>query len=253
MGSRGAPRRHPPRGGPDGLRSARIERGPGGAGGSEVVEDRLEHRPQDEQLPDYATPLESDGRGSCTAGHHPSGDGFLLAELATLDELLRKRNAAWKELVRRLDALRREIAVTNAQVQRSRSLAARRASRDGDDDQGARPSAPARDEARATRLTQEFEAALRETEERRVALHAEMDDLRRRRLAQLRRLPAAISRAYQSLVDAGRLPAIAAVAKGACGGCESPLPQSVIEALSHGAVAVCARCERLLRSLEGGK
>lgn len=215
------------------------------AGGSEVVEDRLERPPQDEQLADHAAPLRSDARGS-TVGHHPSGEGLLLAELASLDESLRERGSAWKELARRLDALRREIAVTNAQVQRSRSLAACKASRDDDTDQGARPSAPNRDDARATRLTQEFEAALRGTEERRVALHAEMDDLRRRRQALLQRLLAPLSRAYQSLTDAGRRPAIAAAAKGTCGGCESPLPGSAIEALGHGAVVVCARCERLL-------
>jgi len=131
----------------------------------------LEHRPQDEQLADHATPLQSDGRGSRTAGHHRSGDGLLLAELAGLDELLRERGGAWKELVGRL---------------------------------------------------------------------------------LLQRLPASVSLAYQSLVDAGRLPAIAAVAKGVCGGCESPLTEPVIEALSRGAVAVCARCERLLRPCEGG-
>jgi len=213
----------------------------------------LEHQPQDEQLADHATARESDGRGSRTAGHHPSGDGPLLAELAGLDELLRERGAAWKELVGRLDALRREIAITSAPVQRSRSLAARKKPQDDDADQEARPSAPTPDEARATRLKQEFEAALRETEERRVALHGEMDDLRRHRQALLGRLPAPLSLAYQSLADAGRLPAIAAVAKGTCGGCESPLSESVIEALSHGAVAVCARCERLLRPSVSGK
>lgn len=213
----------------------------------------MEHRPQDEPLPDHATPLESNGRGSRTTGHHPSGDGLLLAELADFDELLRERGAAWKELVRRLDALRREIAVTSAQVQRSRSLAARKASRDGDADQEARPAAPTRDEARATQLTREFEAALRETEKRRVSLHSEMENLRRRRQALLGRLPAALSRAYRLLADAGRGPAVAAVADGVCGGCESSLPESVIEALSHGAGAVCARCERLLRPSGGAK
>ena len=196
--------------------------------------------------------LESNGRGGHTARHDPSGDGVLLAELAGLDELLRERGAAWKDFVRRLDTLRREIAVTSAQVQRSRSLAARRASRDGDAEE-ARLSAPDRDEARATRLTQEFEAALQETEERRVGLHAEMDDLRRRRQALLRRLPVPLSRAYQSLADAGRVPAVAAVTDGVCGGCASPLPESVVEALSCGAVAVCARCDRLLRPSAGGK
>lgn len=215
------------------------------AGGSEVVGERLEHQPQHEQLADGA-PLQSEARGRRTAGDHPSGDGLLLAELAALDETLRERGAAWKDLVRRLDALRREVAVTNAQVQRSRSLAARKASRDDDTDRGARPSAPNRDEARAMRLTHEFETALRWTDERRVALHAEMDDLRRRREPLLRRLPAPLAHAYQSLTDAGRRPAIVAARKATCGGCESPLSGPAIEALDHGAVVVCADCERLL-------
>lgn len=100
---------------------------------------------------------------------------------------------------------------------------------------------------------QEFEAALRDIEEPRVALHAAMDDLRRRRQALLRRLPASLSSAYQSRADAGRLPAIAAVVKGTCGGCESPLPESVIEAFSHGADGVCASCDRLRCPSEGGR
>ena len=92
----------------------------------------------------------------------------------------------------------------------------------------------------------DFEAALRETEERRLAFHAEMEGLRRRRKALLRCLPASISRAYQALADASRVPAIAAVANGACGSCEAPLPEFVIGALSQGAVVACARCGRLL-------
>lgn len=207
----------------------------------------MEHWLQDQQPAGHATARESAGRGSRAGGPDPSGDG-LLAELARLDELLQERGAAWKELVRRLDALRREIVVTSTQVQRSRSLAAREASLlDGDADQEARPLPPSRDEARATGLKQEFEVVLREAEERRVALHAEMDDLRRHRQALLKRLPAPLSLAYQSLADTGRVPAIAAVAKGACGGCGSPLTESVIDTLRHGAVAVCARCERLLQ------
>ena len=86
-----------------------------------------------------------------------------------------------------------------------------------------------------------------DTEQRRLALHAEMDDLRRRQEAILRLLPVAISRAYQSLLDGGPAPAIAVVANGACGGCEAPLPEFVIEALSEGDVMACARRERLLR------
>jgi predicted nucleic acid-binding Zn-ribbon protein len=96
-------------------------------------------------------------------------------------------------------------------------------------------------------LTQEFEAALRETELRRVGLHAEMDDLRRREQTLLQRLPDSVSRAYESLRSRGCTPAVVAVANGACDGCEAPLPESVIDALSQGAVVVCARCERFLR------
>jgi hypothetical protein len=211
------------------------------------------HRPLDAQATDQTAPLESDGRGSRTAERQPSGDALVLQELAGLDELLRGRDAAWKELVRRLDSLRREIAVTSAQVQRSRTLAVRKASRDGDADQGAGPPTSSRDEARAPELTKEFEAALRDTEGQRLVLHAEMDDLRRRRQGLLRRLPAPISRAYQSLVDVGCMAPIADVTGSVCGGCESPLPHFVIETLSHGAVAICARCERLLGVFGSGR
>jgi len=170
----------------------------------------------------------------------------LLANLAGIDDLVLERDAQWKGLAQHLDALRREIAVTSAQLQKSRSLAARKASRDDDGGQGARSPAPTREEESAPQLMLAFEATLRETEVRRIAFHAEMDDLRRRRQALLQRLPASVSLAYQSLAAAGRLPVIAAAVKGACSGCESPLPEPVIEALSHGAAAACAHCERLL-------
>lgn len=210
------------------------------------MEDPLEAPPPAEEIDGPEEPSRSRGlEGSAAQPPTSADDGLLLVELAGIDELLRDRAAAWKELVRRLEGLRQEIAVASAQVQRSRSLV-RQKPRDDDADQGARLSAPARDEARAGRLTLEFEAALRDTEQRRVGLHAEMDDLRRRRAARLRQLPASISRAYRSLTDGGRTPAIAAVAKGACIGCGAPLPDVVIEALGQGAVVACARCQRLL-------
>lgn len=223
-----------------------VEEGVGPRDGARLVGDELEQPAADGQLSDPAAPRESAGPGGRPERHRANADERLLAELAKIDELALERDAEWKRLAQRLDALRREIATTSAQIQRSRSLAAHMPSRDEDADEVARQSARTRDEDRGVRLMQGFEAALREAEERRVAFHAEMEDLRHRRQALLRRLPAAISRPYQSLADAGRVPAIAAVAKGICGGCESPLTESVIEALSHGAVAVCARCERLL-------
>jgi hypothetical protein len=214
----------------------------------------LEQHPPDGHGSDQAAPPASDSPGSRAARDHTSEDGRVLADLAKIDELLREREASWKGLVQRLDGLRREIAVLGAQVQRSRSLATRGAPREDDGHQGEKPSsAPDRHEARSSRLMQEFETALRETEARRGALHAEMDDLRLRRQALLGSLPASISRAYQSLADTGRVPAVAVVANGVCSGCGSPVPASVAEALSHEAAAVCARCERLLRPFEGGK
>jgi predicted nucleic acid-binding Zn-ribbon protein len=177
-------------------------------------------------------------------GGREAKTGGLLAELATLDEQMSERDAAWRQLVRRLDTLRREIAVAGTQVQSSRALAAREATRA--DDHEIKPAAPPREEARFARLTEDLDAALRATEEGRVALHAQMDALRGRRQDLLRRLPVPLARAYQSLADAGCKPAIAGIANGVCGGCEAPLPEVVVEALGQGAVVVCARCERLL-------
>lgn len=214
-------------------------------GGVALVGDELEQPAADTQLSDHASPSESAGRGGCVAGHPASEDGRLLANLAGIDELVLERDVEWKGLAQHLDALRREIAVTSARLQRSRSLAARKPSRDDDGGQGRSP-APTREEERAPQLMLKFEARLRETEVRRIAFQAEMDDLRRRRQALLQRLPASVSGAYQSLAAEGRLPVIAPAVKGACGGCESPLPDSIIEALSHGAAAACAHCERLL-------
>ena len=179
-------------------------------------------------------------------GPGPGGDGLLLAELAGLDERLRERGAAWEELVRRLDGLRREVAVAGAQLQRSRSRALGQAPPADDGAGEPRLPAPDRDVERPTRLTREFEAALRETEERRLALHAEMEDLRHRRRSLVERLPAALARAWRSLVAASRVPAVAAVANGTCGGCRSPLPEATIDALGDGGVAECPGCERLL-------
>ena len=79
-----------------------------------------------------------------------------------------------------------------------------------------------------------------------MAIHAEMESLRRRREDLLGRLQAPLSRAYQALADSGRASAVAAAVNGARGGCQAPLPRSVVEALGQGAVVACARCERLL-------
>jgi hypothetical protein len=197
-------------------------------------------------------PVEPNRRRQGAGEAPPDSDVTLLVELAGLDEVLGERGRVWHELVRYLDRLRRGIAVASAQAQRSRSLAALKASREQDGGLADRTPAPARDDAGDAQLLREFEAALRETEQRRVALHAEMEALRGRRQDLLGRLSAPISRAYQPLADGGRTPAVATVVNGACGGCQAPLPQFVVEALGQGAVVSCARCQRLLLPAGGG-
>jgi len=177
-----------------------------------------------------------------TAPRREAGESRrILADLVSLDERLRERDAAWSALVLRLGALRREIAVTATRAARRRPPAA-------PSDEGGPPEAaePTPLQARVPVLMQEFEAALRDTEAQRVALHVEREELRSRRQGLLDRLPAALAFTYRSLVDAGRLPAVAVVASGACASCGSPLPPAVAEALVRDAVAVCAGCERLL-------
>lgn len=175
----------------------------------------------------------------------PRSDGRLLADVAGLDQLVREREAVWKGLAQALDAVRRQVTLAGVEAQKSRSRGSHQAAQGGGPGQ-ARPPAPTGDEVSARNLMRQFETTQRETEERRVALHAEMEELRQRRQALLRRLPAPVSRAYRSLADAGRVPAIAAVAEATCSGCQSPVPASVTELLTHGAVTACARCERLL-------
>lgn len=208
--------------------------------------DELEQPGAEARLSDHAAPSEAADRGGRVEGHRTSEDGHLLASLAGIDELVLRRDAEWKGLAQHIDALRREIAATAARLERSRSLAARKASWDDDGGQGAGSPTPTQEEESAPRLMLAFEATLRDTEVRRIAFRAEMDGLRLRRQAVLQRLPASVSRAYRSLAAAGRLPAIAPAVKGACGGCKFPLPESVIDTLNHGAAVACAHCERLL-------
>ena len=211
----------------------------------------MEERPKNEDLTDHTAAINSVGAGAGTVAHGSSGDGLLLGRLAHIDAALRQRGDAWHELAKHLGGLRREIEVTNAQVQTGRSIATRKRSRLG---KAVQEPSPMEDpvEDRSVGLIQHFEAALRETEERRLALHGEMLDLRRRRLSLLGALPIPLSHSYQSLIDRGRLPAIALVDKGACGGCESQLPQSLIEELGRGEVPACIRCGRLLCSSGSG-
>lgn len=105
----------------------------------------LKGPPQGEQIAGHEVSAE-DRAPAGRDSRHDTSHGILLAELAGLDELLRERDAIWKRLVRHVDGLRREIAVTRAQAQRHRSLTARDPPRD-EDDQGASPSREGRDTA----------------------------------------------------------------------------------------------------------
>jgi len=191
----------------------------------------------------------AEGRGARTTrlDASPAGDGRAVAALAEIDSRLRERETAWKVVVRQLDASRRELAVIAARLQRTRSLAARHSRGESDAPGGPkRPDLAQGEEAHHARLLQEFEAGLKETETRRVALHDETERLRDRKQAALRQLSAPLRSAYEAALQAGRVPAIAIVAGGLCSGCAARLPSLVVEAVGRGAVVVCRGCERLL-------
>ncbi len=191
----------------------------------------------------------AEGRGARTTrlDASPAGDGRAVAALAEIDSRLRERETAWKVVVRQLDASRRELAVIAARLQRTRSLAARQSRGESDAPGGPkRPDLAPGEEAHHARLLQEFEAGLKETETRRVALHDETERLRDRKQAALRRLSAPLRSAYEAALQAGRVPAIEIVEGGLCSGCAARLPSLVVEAVGRGAVVVCRGCERLL-------
>lgn len=177
----------------------------------------------------------------------PARDGRLLTTLAEIDVRLRELDHAWKTVAQRLEANRRELAVAAVQLQRARSLAARRPR--GEDDPSDEPRAaalPQSEEARHVRLFEEFEAGLKEVEAQRLALHAETEGLRRRRQAALRQLRPEVRSPYEAALQAGRVPVLTKVAAGTCGACASRLPATVVEAVGRGAVMVCHGCEGLL-------
>jgi hypothetical protein len=165
-----------------------------------------------------------------------------------VDDLLGQCEAAWREIAQRLEGLRRQIEVAGAQMQRRRSLAARR--KPGDEppsEDPARSAATQADEASSQSLVHGYEDALRESEVRRATLRAEMAALRRRREAALRSIPSPLARAYESLIENGCRPAVAAVTSGVCSACGSAVAASAGAGPQRGWVAACPTCERLLQ------
>ncbi len=207
----------------------------------------MEDTVPDRSASQESVPAEGRGARATRLDASPAGDGRAVAALAEIDSRLRERETAWKVVVRQLDTRRRELAVIAARLQRMRSLAARQSRGESEVSGGRkRPDLAQDEEARHARLLQEFEAGLKETETRRVALHDETERLRHRKEAALRRLSAPLRFAYEAAFQAGRVPAITIVAGGLCSGCGSRLPSLVVEAVRRGAVVVCRGCERLL-------
>lgn len=168
----------------------------------------MEHTAPDGSSRDSASAEEREAR-TTRATESACSDGRVLTALAEIDSNLRESDCAWKAVVRKLDACRQEPAVAAVQLQR-------------------------------------FEARLTEAETRRVALHGETERLRHRKQAALRQLSAPVRSAYEAAFQAGRVPTITTVASGVCSGCASRLPSAVVEAVGHGAVAICGGCARLL-------
>lgn len=178
---------------------------------------------------------------------NPAADGRALTALAEIDSSLHEGECAWKAVVRKLDASRRELAVAAVQLQMTRSLVARQSRREDHESDGRkRPDHALGEEVHYAHLLQQFEAGLTEAETRRVALHDEAERLRHRKQAALRQLSAPVRSAYEASLQAGRVPAITTVASGVCSGCGVCLPSAVVEASGRGAVVVCRGCARLL-------
>jgi uncharacterized protein len=82
------------------------------------------------------------------------------------------------------------------------------------------------------------------------AAGAEADD--RSQEAAPRGVPRGLLERYQSLVDAGRIPAVVAIEGGACSGCHVRLPTMIEYQARHSpALYVCPSCRRMLYSPEG--
>jgi hypothetical protein len=177
----------------------------------------------------------------------PFWDSRVLTILGDLDLHLRDQEDAWKSVVGKLDAARRELAVATAQLERTRSLAVRPSHRDDDESLARDGPAPVYgEEERHARLLQRFEAALKEAEARRGALHEETERLRNRKQAALLHLSTPVRVAYEAALRAGRVPAVTTALDGLCCVCRARLPSGVVEAAVRGAVVVCRGCDRLL-------
>ncbi len=177
----------------------------------------------------------------------PFWDSRVLMIVADLDLQLLDQETAWKSVVAKLDAARRELAVTAAQLERTRALAFQLSDRK-DEDAAARdrPAFLYGDEERHARLLRQFEAALNEAEARRGALHEETERLKNRRQAALLHLSAPVRTAYEAALRAGCIPAVTTAGEGQCSVCRARLASEVVETVVHGAVVVCRGCERLL-------
>ena len=177
----------------------------------------------------------------------PFWDSRVLTILGDLDLHLRDQEGEWKSVVAKLSAARRELAMATAELQKTRALAVQQ-SRGKDEDSVAwdRLALAYGEEERHARLLRQFEAALKEAEARRGALHEETERLKNRRQAALLHLSAPIRVAYEAASRAGRVPAFTTAVDGLCCVCRARLPSEVVEAVVRGAVVVCRGCERVL-------
>jgi hypothetical protein len=172
----------------------------------------------------------------------------VLTIVGDLDLRLRDQKDAWRSVVAKTGAARRELAVATAQLQRTALRAAQQSARkDGDFPAREGPGLVyAEEERRHTRLLLQFEAGLKEAEARRGALHDETERLEDRRQAAALHLSTPVRMAYETALRAGLVPAVTTARGGLCSACRARLPSDVIEALARGAVTVCRGCERLL-------
>ncbi len=173
-----------------------------------------------------------------------------LATVAEIDSRLGECAGLWAAVVEQFETARRNLVLATAELQKTRRLAANQRRAKDENPDAPRPvvsvEAIEADEGRRAKLLVDFEAGLQQAEARRLALHGEMDLLRKRKADNLARLTPSLRATYNAAERAGRIPVIAALVNHTCSCCSAPVPTNESAAATKGSAVVCGGCGRLL-------
>ena len=216
-------------------------RGPRGGRPDAILQAAPGHGTQQSWIP-VVGPGGSGARSQPITNDMPRGRAGRDSIESAVRQALAGLRGHWRARNAPVDGLVREIRLTSAQLQLSNPPLTDEAYRPGGDEEARRTTAH---RGRTLLLWHQFETALQTTRNRRTALRAEIEDVRRNRQALLRRRPPALGGTHPGLTDPS-LAATAAVIGGVCTGCGSRLSDPLLVAVREGSVAACGRCRRLL-------